>query len=80
LKSYGNVPLKNAELIEIAPDTHVTQCSIILGVITKEEAKNLSKEEISEKWRQILKNSGITPIEMHPPLWFWSRNGFLFNL
>jgi len=80
LKSYGNVSNRDAEFIEIAPDTHVTQCSVILGVITKEQAENLSKEEISEKWREILKDSGITPIEMHPPLWFWSRNGFLFNL
>jgi len=80
LKSYGGVPVRNAEFIQIAPDTHITQCSIILGVITKEEAENLSKEEISEKWREILNGSGITPIEMHPPLWFWSRNGFLFNL
>lgn len=32
LNKYGNVQLKNADLIEIAPDTHVTQCSVRLGV------------------------------------------------
>lgn len=77
---YGNVFLKNREFIEIAPDTHVTQCSILLGVITKDEATSLSKDEISERWRILLKGSGIVPIEMHPPLWFWSRNGFIYNL
>lgn len=80
LKSYGNVDLKNSEYIEIAPDTHVTKCSVILGVITKAEAERFSKEQISERWRILLKGSGINPIDMHPPLWFWSRNGFNFKM
>ena len=80
LQEYGKVKLKNSEFIEIAPDTHVTKCSVILGVITKEEAESLSKEKISEKWREVLNGSGINPIEMHPPLWFWSRNDFQFKL
>src|SRR3989338_1730945 len=79
IKEYGQVPLKNIDLIEIAPDTHITQCSVILGLITKEEAETLSKDKISEKWRIALKGSGINPIDMHPPLWFWSRNGFIFQ-
>lgn len=80
IKEYCKVPLKNADHIEIAPDTHITQCSVLLGVITKEEAEKLSKDKISEKWREMLKGSGINPIDMHPPLWFWSRNGFLFKI
>ncbi len=80
LGEYGNVQLKNKEYIEIAPDTHITQCSVILGVITENESKKLSKDQISEKWRILLKNTDIAPIEMHPPLWFWSRNGFQFKL
>lgn len=80
MKEYGKVPLKNAQYIEIAPDTHITQCSVLLGVINKEEAANLSKDKISERWREVLKNSGINPIDMHPPLWFWSRNGFIYTL
>jgi hypothetical protein len=80
MKDYGKVPLKNAEYIEIAPDTHVTQCSIKLGVISQQEAESLSKEQISERWRSVLKASGINPIDMHPPLWFWSRNGFIFKI
>ncbi len=80
LQEYGKVKLKNAEFIEIAPDTHVTKCSVILGVITKEEAESLTKDKISERWRQLLHGTGINPIDMHPPLWFWSRNDFLFKL
>ncbi len=80
MREYGKIPLKNAQYIEIAPDTHVTQCSVLLGVINQSEAESLSKEKISERWREVLEGSGINPIDMHPPLWFWSRNGFLFKL
>jgi len=80
LGQYGGVQLKNLDQIGIAPDTHITQCSVVLGVISQKEAETLSKEEISDRWRNSLKGSEITPIEMHPPLWFWSRNGFLYKL
>ncbi|MCX6713493.1 MAG: hypothetical protein NTV48_00065 [Candidatus Vogelbacteria bacterium] len=80
LGEYGMVSMKNKGCIEIAPDTHITQCSVLLGVITEDESKKLSKNEISERWRMLLKGSGINPIEMHPPLWFWSRNGFSYKL
>ncbi len=77
---YGGIKLKNRDHIEIAPDTHITQCSVKLRVISQNEAETLTKDAISEKWRILLQGSGIDPIDMHPPLWFWSRNGFLFEL
>jgi len=80
LGAYCNVNFKNKEYIEIAPDTHITKCSIKLGVISETEASSLSRDQISERWRQTLAGSGITPIEMHPPLWFWSRNNFVCSL
>ena len=80
IQKYGNMKLKNSEFIEIAPDTHVTRCSVILGVITQEEAENLTKEKISEKWRKLLIGTGINPIDMHSPLWFLSRNNFQFKI
>lgn len=80
ISTYGGIKLKNRDQIDIAPDTHITQCSIILGVITKDEAQSLSKDDISMRWRNALKGSKIDPIDMHPPLWFWSRNGFLYTL
>jgi len=79
LSTYGGVGLKNRDQIDIAPDTHITQCSVRLKVITPEEAVSLTKEQISERWRALLKGSKIDPIDMHPPLWFWSRNGFIFD-
>lgn len=80
ISTYGRINLSNRDCIEIAPDTHIIQCSVKLGVITKDEAVSLKKDEISERWRMILKDSGIDPIDMHSPLWFWSRNGFIFDL
>ncbi|MBU4536475.1 hypothetical protein KJ603_00360 [Patescibacteria group bacterium] len=80
LGEYGEINLENKKYIDIAPDTHITQCSIKLKVITKDEAEKLSKDEISERWRLLLEGSGITPIEMHAPLWFCSRNGFIFKI
>jgi hypothetical protein len=80
IQEYCKVKLKNSEFIEIAPDTHITKCSVILGVISKKESECLAKEKISEIWRELLKGTGINPIDMHAPLWFWSRNNFQFKL
>jgi len=80
LTEYGKIKLKNAEYIEIAPDTHVIKCSIKLGLISGIEAEKITREELSGRWRRALSGSGINPIVMHPPLWFWSRNGFKYKL
>ena len=70
IQEYGKVKLSNSEFIDIAPDTHITKCSVKLGVI---DNLDLSKEQINNRWRELLSDTGITPIQMHPPLWFWSR-------
>lgn len=80
LGEYCDVQFKNKEYIQIAPDTHVIQCSIKLGVLTTEEAIKMKRDDISEKWREVLDGSGLSPIDMHSPLWFWSKNGFIYKL
>lgn len=80
LGEYGGVKLKNKQFIEVAPDTHVIQCSVKLWVLTEHEAEKLSRDAISERRRKTLEWSGIDPIDMHSPLWFWSRNNFQFEL
>ncbi|MFA5052670.1 MAG: hypothetical protein WC565_01265 [Parcubacteria group bacterium] len=79
LGRYAGVVLKNTEYIEIAVDTHILKCSVKLGVITPKEAEKLGRLEISERWREALKGSGISPADMHFVLWFWSRNGFIYK-
>jgi len=80
LIEYCGVNLKNRRLIEIAPDTHVIQASVKLGVIRATEVSRLTRDQISLRWREILMNSKLSPIDMHSPLWFWSRNSFQFEI
>lgn len=80
LNEYCDVGLKNREYIQIAPDTHVIQCSIKLGVLTQAEAKIMSRDAISERWREVLAGTSVVPIDMHSPLWFWSRNSFGYEI
>jgi len=80
LQQYWWVVLKNTEYIDIAPDTHITQCSVRLWIISPDEALSLSRDALSLRWRELLTGSWITPIEMHSPLWFWSRNWFQYVL
>ena len=80
IQEYAGVILSHSEEISIAPDTHIIQCSVRLGVISPDEADRLSREEISLRWKDALMGSGITPISLHPALWFWSRGGFQYEL
>ncbi|HKU18763.1 MAG TPA: hypothetical protein VJP80_05825 [Candidatus Saccharimonadales bacterium] len=72
LSRYTDVKFKNAQEISIIPDTHVLQCSVHLG-ITPVGATSLQAEAA---WKELLKNSGINPSQVHPVLWHWSRNKF----
>jgi hypothetical protein len=80
LTLYCDVELKNRSLIEIAPDTHIIKASVKLGVITESDADKISRENLSLKWRTLLMHTDIDPIDVHSPLWFWSRSGFKYEL
>lgn len=80
LWKYCDVTLSNRSYIQVAPDTHVIQCSIKLWVITETESDSLTRDQISDRRRSALAWSGIDPIDMHSPLWFWSRNGFSYQI
>lgn len=79
LQEYGRVTLVNSDWIEVAVDTHVLKCSIRLGVIAADEADRLTREQVSQRWREALEGSGIRPNDMHTALWFWSRNNFVYD-
>lgn len=80
LGEYCQVTLRNREFIQIAPDTHVIKCSILLGVLTEDEALSMKRDDISTRWREVLDGTGLSPIDMHSPLWFWSKNNFSYKL
>ncbi|HET9411231.1 MAG TPA: hypothetical protein VFO38_00030 [Candidatus Saccharimonadales bacterium] len=73
LSHYTDVRFKNAHLISIIPDTHVLQSSARLG-LTPPGATPL---QVELAWKELLKDSDITPSQVHPVLWHWSRNKFL---
>ncbi|MDO8582497.1 MAG: hypothetical protein Q7R63_00680 [bacterium] len=73
LDHYSDLKLIDKNELSIIPDTHVAQCSEHLK-ITESDA---SPEQIAFAWKELLKDSSLTPVEMHPVLWNWSRNNFM---
>lgn len=80
IQEYADSPLQNRDQITIAPDTHVIQASIKLGVLSTEEANSFDRDQIAQRWSEVLEGSGIAPIDIHSPLWFWSRGGFKYKV
>lgn len=77
MEQYTDAQFKNRDLITVAPDTHVIQASVKLGLITEKEAIDSKNREIlAEKWNTLLKDEMLSPIDVHTPLWLWSRGGF----
>lgn len=72
LSEYTDVKFKNSHEISIIPDTHIIQCSAHLGLVSQ----NAKVSEVESAWKNLLKDSGISPVTMHPVLWNWSRNKF----
>lgn len=75
---YTDMKYNNLECLTVAPDTHVIKSSHRLGIITDDELNKSNVQEIViDKWNTLLKNSNLKPIDIHTPLWLWSRNGFI---
>ncbi len=73
LNQYTDARFKNLSAISIIPDTHVIQSSIKLGLVEE----GMGPGAVSAVWKDLLHGSKISPIDMHPVLWNWSRNNFL---
>lgn len=73
LSHYTDLDLKNKQEISIIPDTHVLQCSIKLGLTNSSH----SPIAVAEVWKALLLDSELSPVDLHPVLWNWSRNNFL---
>ena len=77
IEQYTDIEFIYRENITVAPDTHVMQASKKLGVITAEEYQ-LSNIQIilAERWADILSGTDLKPIDIHTPMWLWSRGKF----
>lgn len=78
---YTDAIFVDRENITVAPDTHVIQASVKLGLLSKEEAdKSDAREHVSELWQAVFEDTQYCPIDIHTPLWLWSRNGFAVQI
>ncbi|MBD5457152.1 MAG: hypothetical protein HDR27_01100 [Lachnospiraceae bacterium] len=81
MEQYTDVVFKDRENITVAPDTHVIQASAKLGVITNEESSLANVQEIvAARWKELLKETEHVPIDIHTPMWLWSRGKFKVEL
>ncbi|MGG3886796.1 hypothetical protein [Brevibacillus panacihumi] len=78
LESYAGIAWKSRELITIAPDTHILQGSVQLGLCSEKvlQGSTSDRQAVASAWETALKGSGLAPIDVHTPLWLWSRAGF----
>lgn len=77
LEQYTDIEFVDRENITVAPDTHVVQASQKLGIITAEEAGSSNVQIIlAERWENLLKETDLKPIDVHTPMWLWSRGKF----
>ncbi len=75
---YTDRKYKNIDHLTVAPDTHVCKATLKLGLISDDEFNsNNVQTTVIKRWQEILKNTKYKPIDVHTPLWLWSRNGFI---
>ncbi|MBQ8831731.1 MAG: hypothetical protein IJ017_09040 [Oscillospiraceae bacterium] len=81
LEKYTDLTFIDRENITVAPDTHVLQASQKLGIISSEEADSANVQLIvAERWKALLENTDFNPIDVHTPMWFWSRGKFKVDI
>ena len=74
---YTDREYKNVEHLTVAPDTHVCKSTHRLGLITDEEFASSNVQQIViDRWQELFDNTKYKPIDIHTPLWLWSRSGF----
>ena len=78
LYQYTDIKFKNIDKLTVAPDTHVVKASHKLGIINDEELNSSNVQLIViERWDKLLDGTKYHPIDIHTPMWLWSRNGFI---
>ncbi len=81
MEQYTDVKFVDRENITVAPDTHVIQASEKLGIISSEEVHLANVQQVvAKRWQEILKSTDLVPIDVHTPMWLWSRGRFLVEI
>jgi len=76
MSQYTDADFRNRACLSVAPDTHVIQASIMLGVVDGSKAPDVLRPLVAEAWKDVLKGTRLDPIDIHTPLWLWSKRGF----
>lgn len=77
MEQYTDVKFVDRENITVAPDTHVIQASTRLGIISEIEMEQSNVQALlAERWNELLKGTEFVPIDVHTPMWLWSRGKF----
>jgi hypothetical protein len=77
MEIYTTVKLSNRNEITVAPDTHIIQGTLRLGLLNESiEELSQNRIKVSDEWKRLLSTTNIAPIDTHTPLWLWSRRGF----
>ena len=78
MEQYTDAQFIDRSNITVAPDTHVLQASVRLVLIELNDMDNPNiREIVSELWNQVFMGTDRCAIDIHTPLWLWSRNGFI---
>lgn len=81
ISNYTDAKLIGKEALSIAPDTHVIQASIRLGLIEEKYLHDRNIQSIvNQAWKDVLTGTELSLIDLHTPLWLWSRNGWKVSL
>lgn len=75
MSSYLAWPTRNRAALSVAPDRHVVAASIRLGLVRDGEHSDMPRH-VAARWQEVLDESPLLPIDLHTPLWLWSRAGF----
>lgn len=74
---YTSLPMCNREALTVAPDTHVLNASVRLGLLSPEDiSASDAQEKCVSAWEEVLLETPFVPIDIHTPLWLWSRLKF----
>lgn len=81
MEQYADIKFVDRENITVAPDTHIIQASEKLGVISSIEVGQSNVQSIvAERWKNILEGTELVPIDLHTPMWLWSRGRFKVDI
>lgn len=77
MEQYTNIRFEDRCNITVAPDTHVIQASERLGVVTTEEVLQANVQMlVADRWAELSMETKYDPIDIHTPMWLWSRGKF----